>query len=271
MRDSRLHKWFTCRSFALWQEFTCASRSDLLSLLQISRSLSHTVQVSPQLVVVGDTGIRRPQQTIHPKPTSSSSSGEGGTFSLRCGQLSISAQVSPTMQCMLRVLRNRIQLQGQVSLEGGASLYRLWQWLGCTQHFQITSRFQFLIQLFVVSPLLGEANKKRGAGISGTSESCLALNQSVLYCTVLYCTVLYCTVLYCTVLYCTVLYCTVLYLEASCMFLHKGKGLHQEEDAERVQPKYKRISTFSTTQVHTKNPQQVSNGLQKLDESAPWV
>ena len=54
----------------------------------------HTPQVSAGLAFVGDTGMRRPQQTAPLKPTTTPGSGEGGTFSLRCGQLSISAQVS---------------------------------------------------------------------------------------------------------------------------------------------------------------------------------
>ena len=40
------------------------------------------------------TGMRRPQQASPPKPSTTLGNGEGGTFSLRCGQLSISAQVS---------------------------------------------------------------------------------------------------------------------------------------------------------------------------------
>ncbi|KAL3160063.1 hypothetical protein ABBQ38_009778 [Trebouxia sp. C0009 RCD-2024] len=39
-------------------------------------------------------GMRRPQQASAPKPSTTPGHGEGGTFSLRCGQLSISAQVN---------------------------------------------------------------------------------------------------------------------------------------------------------------------------------
>ena len=113
--DSRFHILSTCRSLAprLHQASTCASRSTSLSLLQnfrsspglccgiITHSMGHPTRSAT--CTCWCTGIRRPQQATPLKPTTNPSSGEGGTFSLRCGQLSISAQVCPMMQCMFRV------------------------------------------------------------------------------------------------------------------------------------------------------------------------
>lgn len=151
------------------------------------------------------TGMRRPQQASAPKPSTTPGHGEGGTFSLRCGQLSISAQVSSC--CKVEVFPQR------------------------PTPVLLVCHTMFHLALSMSAASSGVEGKCAGEP-QATAQIVLSALKLLLYNTVSYCTVLYwkLTVLYCTVLYCTVLdtipCCTVLYCTVLCCAVLHRDVLH---------------------------------------------